>query len=163
MTDFMGLIEDFFSGLEPRERLLLKIASVVFVVALVVILVQPKWEAYNQFSEQRESLKADMDWLQKNQSIVATLVSACPKVNKQQISQLDSLKNLVLRNQLKVKSSSEKKEIILLTVSGNDSNKFIALMHQIACQGYRLMEVSLTADQEEASLLIAEIGVQRVN
>ena len=68
MKDFMGLIEDFFSGLEPRERLLLKVASVVFVVALVVILVQPKWEAYSQLSEQRESLKADMDWLQKNQS-----------------------------------------------------------------------------------------------
>jgi len=163
MNDILVAMSDFFAGLEPREKLILKMASVFFALALVVMLVLPKWEAYSQLKEQRDALQADMYWLQEQQALVGKLVNSCPTMREHQGDQKSDLTSLAGRNQLTVKTTVQRDKVISLSVAGEKSNQFLQLMYQIACRGYVLSDVSLQIDKTDTSLLNATIEVQRVD
>lgn len=161
MTDIMAVISDFFAGLQPRERLFIKVGSTVLVLVLVLLLLLPKWEAYSQLKVQRDTLEKDMIWLQEKRELVAELVNNCPKVRQRADDFKKDLTNLVKRNQLTVKNSVQKGNAISLTITGSKSNQFLKLMHQIACRGYVLDKVLLDADTDDLSKIKATFEVNR--
>jgi type II secretory pathway component PulM len=163
MNDILATVSDFFANLESREKRALKIGAMVLAAVIVVMLLLPKWEAYSQVKGQRDSLKADVMWLQDKRDLVAELVNNCPSVRQKKDDFKADLSHLVGRNQLKIVSTKEKENTISLTLSGSKSNQFLKFMHQISCRGYILGEVTLVAEADDLSKITATLEVQRVN
>ena len=163
MNDILVTVSDFFANLESREKRALKIGAMVLAAVIVVMLLLPKWEAYSQVKGQRDSLKADVMWLQDKRDLVAELVNNCPSVRQKKDDFKADLSHLVGRNQLKIVSTKEKENTISLTLSGSKSNQFLKFMHQISCRGYILGEVTLVAEADDLSKITATLEVQRVN
>jgi type II secretory pathway component PulM len=163
MNDILATVSDFFANLESREKRALKIGAMVLAAVIVVMLLLPKWEAYSQVKGQRDSLKADVMWLQDKRDLVAELVNNCPSVRQKKDDFKADLSHLVERNQLKIVSTKEKENTISLILSGSKSNQFLKFMHQISCRGYILGEVALVAEADDLSKITATLEVQRVN
>ncbi len=163
MNNFMAIVSDFLAGLEAREKRALKIGALVLAVVFVIMLILPQWESYSLVKSQRDSLKADVIWLQEKRDIVAKLVNNCPSVRQQKQDFKADLSHLVSRNQLKLLSANEKENIISLSVSGSKSNQFLKLMHQIACRGYILGELAIETEVDDLSKITATFEVERVN
>jgi type II secretory pathway component PulM len=163
MNNFMAIVSDFLAGLEAREKRALKIGALVLAVVFVIMLILPQWESYSLVKSQRDSLKADVIWLQEKGDIVAKLVNNCPSVRQQKQDFKADLSHLVSRNQLKLLSANEKENIISLSVSGSKSNQFLKLMHQIACRGYILGELAIETEVDDLSKITATFEVERVN
>ena len=163
MNDILVTVSDFFANLESREKRALKIGAMVLAAVIVVMLLLPKWEAYSQVKGQRDSLKADVMWLQDKRDLVAELVNNCPSVRQKKDDFKADLSHLVGRNQLKIVSTKEKENTISLTLSGSKSNQFLKFMHQISCRGYILGEVTLVTEADDLSKITATLEVQRVN
>lgn len=163
MNDILATVSDFFANLESREKRALKIGAMVLAAVIAVMLLLPKWEAYSQVKGQRDSLKADVMWLQDKRDLVAELVNNCPSVRQKKDDFKADLSHFVGRNQLKIVSTKEKENTISLTLSGSKSNQFLKFMHQISCRGYILGEVTLVAEADDLSKITATLEVQRVN
>lgn len=163
MNDILATVSDFFANLESREKRALKIGAMILAALIAVMLLLPKWEAYSQVKGQRDSLKADVMWLQDKRDLVAELVNNCPSVRQKKDDFKADLSHLVGRNQLKIVSTKEKENTISLTLSGSKSNQFLKFMHQISCRGYILGEVTLVAEADDLSKITATLEVQRVN
>jgi type II secretory pathway component PulM len=165
MNDILAIVSDFFANLESREKRALKIGAMVLAALIAVMLLLPKWEAYSQVKGQRDSLKADVIWLQDKRDLVAELVNNCPSVRQKKDDFKADLTHLVGRNQLKIVSTKEKEKenSISLTVGGSKSNQFLKFMHQVSCRGYILGEVTLVAEADDVSKITATLEVQRVN
>jgi type II secretory pathway component PulM len=163
MNDILAIVSDFFANLESREKRALKIGAMVLAALIAVMLLLPKWEAYSQVKGQRDSLKADVMWLQDKRDLVAELVNNCPSVRQKKDDFKADLSHLVGRNQLKIVSTKEKENTISLTLSGSKSNQFLKFMHQISCRGYILGEVTLVTEADDLSKITATLEVQRVN
>lgn len=163
MNDILAIVSDFFANLESREKRALKIGAMVLAALIAVMLLLPKWEAYSQVKGQRDSLKADVIWLQDKRDLVAELVNNCPSVRQKKDDFKADLSHLVGRNQLKIVSTKEKENSISLTVGGSKSNQFLKFMHQVSCRGYILGEVTLVAEADDVSKITATLEVQRVN
>lgn len=163
MNDILATVSDFFANLESREKRALKIGAMVLAAVIAVMLLLPKWEAYSQVKGQRDSLKADVMWLQDKRDLVAELVNNCPSVRQKKDDFKADLSHLVGRNQLKIVSTKEKENTVSLTLSGSKSNQFLKFMHQISCRGYILGEVTLVAEADDLSKITATLEVQRVN
>ena len=165
MNDILAIVLDFFANLESLEKRALKIGAMVLAALIAVMLLLPKWEAYSQVKGQRDSLKADVMWLQDKRDLVAELVNNCPSVRQKKDDFKADLSHLVGRNQLKIVSTKEKEKenSITLTVGGSKSNQFLKFMHQISCRGYILGEVTLVTEADDLSKITATLEVQRVN
>jgi type II secretory pathway component PulM len=131
-------------------------------VVLLVLLLLPSIEKYQQLNDQRDSLEADMAWLVEQRDLVAGLSNGCPKMNQSNEDQKANLSNIAKRNQLKVESITDNEQSFLLSVSGDEGNKFLKSIYQIACQGYSFVGINLNPEDEKLSLLKANFEVQRV-
>ena len=163
MNDIIAIVSDFFAGLQPRERLALKLGAQVIAALLVALMLMPKWAVFAQVKDQRDALKADMSWLQEKQELVGELANNCPNLSKKNDNFKNDLSQLVRRNQLKVLSAKEKGNLVSLTVTGTKSNQFVKLIHHIACRGYMMSEVVLTTEVDDLSKTTATFEVERVN
>jgi hypothetical protein len=88
--------------------------------------------------------------------------TACPNLSQSGSDQKANLSNIAKRNQLMVESVIDNDQSVLISVSGDEGNKFLKLIYQIACQGYTFVGINLNAEDEKLSLLKATFEVQRV-
>jgi type II secretory pathway component PulM len=151
-----------FATMQPREKLFLKAGGALILVVLLVLLLLPSIEKYQQLNDQRNSLEADMAWLVEQRDLVAGLSNGCPKMNQSNEDQKANLSNIAKRNQLKVESITDNEQSFVLSVSGDEGNKFLKSIYQIACQGYSFVGINLDPEDEKLSLLKATFEVQRV-
>ena len=162
MNDILTTIMNTFAAMQPREKLFLKAGGALMLVVLLVLLLLPSIEKYQQLNDQRNSLEADMAWLVEQRDLVAGLSNGCPKMNQSNGDQKANLSNIAKRNQLKVESITDNQQSFLLSVSGDEGNKFLKSIYQIACQGYSFVGINLNPEDEKLSLLKATFEVQRV-
>jgi type II secretory pathway component PulM len=151
-----------YAAMQPREKLFLKTGGALILVVLLVLLLLPSIEKYQQLNDQRNSLEVDMAWLVEQRDLVAGLSNGCPKMNQSNEDQKANLSNIAKRNQLKVESITDNEQSFVLSVSGDEGNKFLKSIYQIACQGYSFVGVNLNPKDEKLSLLKATFEVQRV-
>lgn len=163
MTEIMAVVTDFFAGLEPREKLIIKVGVAILAMTLVVLMLLPRWEAYSDLKSQRETLQSDMIWLQENRDVVAELANNCSKVPQTADKIEAELSQLARRNQLEIVSTTEKESLISVVASGSKSNHFLKLMHQIACHGYMLGQVTFDVEKDDLTKIKATFEVERVN
>ena len=162
MNDILTTIMNTFAAMQPREKLFLKAGGALILVVLLVLLLLPSIEKYQQLNDQRNSLEADMAWLVEQRDLVAGLSNGCPKMNQSNEDQKANLSNIAKRNQLKVESITDNEQSFVLSVSGDEGNKFLKSIYQIACQGYSFVGINLNPEDEKLSLLKATFEVQRV-
>jgi type II secretory pathway component PulM len=148
--------------MQPREKLFLKAGGALILVVLLVLLLLPSIEKYQQLNDQRNSLEADMAWLVDQRDLVAGLSNGCSKMSQSNEDQKANLSNIAKRNQLKVESITDNEQSFVLSVSGDEGNKFLKSIYQIACQGYNFVGINLNPEDEKLSLLKATFEVQRV-
>jgi type II secretory pathway component PulM len=151
-----------FAAMQPREKLFLKAGGALILVVLLVLLLLPSIEKYQQLNDQRNSLEADMAWLVEQRDLVAGLSNGCSKMSQSNEDQKANLSNIAKRNQLKVESITDNEQSFVLSVSGDEGNKFLKSIYQIACQGYNFVGINLNPEDEKLSLLKATFEVQRV-
>ena len=163
MTNIMAVITDFFAGLEPRERLIIKVGAAILAMTMVVLLLLPRWESYSELKGQRDILQSDMAWLQENRDLVAGLANNCPQLRQISGDLEAQLTQLARRNQLEILSTTEKETFLSVVASGSKSNHFLKLMHQIACHGHMLGQVSFDVEEDDLSKIKATFEVERVN
>ena len=162
MNDILSTIMNTFATMQPREKLFLKAGGALILVVLLVLLLLPSIEKYQQLNDQRNSLEADMAWLVEQRDLVAGLSNGCPKMNQSNEDQKANLSNIAKRNQLKVESITDNEQSFVLSVSGDEGNKFLKSIYQIACQGYSFVGINLDPEDEKLTLLKATFEVQRV-
>ena len=162
MNDILSTIMNTFTTMQPREKLFLKAGGALIWVVLLVLLLLPSIEKYQQLNDQRNSLEADMAWLVDQRDLVAGLSNGCSKMSQSNEDQKANLSNIAKRNQLKVESITDNEQSFVLSVSGDEGNKFLKSIYQIACQGYNFVGINLNPEDEKLSLLKATFEVQRV-
>ena len=162
MNDILSTIMNTFTTMQPREKLFLKAGGALILVVLLVLLLLPSIEKYQQLNDQRNSLEADMAWLVEQRDLVAGLSNGCSKMSQSNEDQKANLSNIAKRNQLKVESITDNEQSFVLSVSGDEGNKFLKSIYQIACQGYNFVGINLNPEDEKLSLLKATFEVQRV-
>ena len=162
MNDILSTIMNTFAAMQPREKLFLKAGGALILVVLLVLLLLPSIEKYQQLNDQRNSLEADMAWLVEQRDLVAGLSNGCSKMSQSNEDQKANLSNIAKRNQLKVESITDNEQSFVLSVSGDEGNKFLKSIYQIACQGYSFVGINLNPEDEKLSLLKATFEVQRV-
>ena len=162
MNDILSTIMNTFAAMQPREKLFLKAGGALILVFFLVLLLLPSIEKYQQLNDQRNSLEADMAWLVEQRDLVAGLSNGCPKMNQSNEDQKANLSNIAKRNQLKVESITDNEQSFVLSVSGDEGNKFLKSIYQIACQGYSFVGINLDPEDEKLTLLKATFEVQRV-
>ncbi len=162
MNDILSTIMNTFATMQPREKLFLKAGGALILVVLLVLLLLPSIEKYQQLNDKRNSLEADMAWLVEQRDLVAGLSNGCPKMNQSNEDQKANLSNIAKRNQLKVESITDNEQSFVLSVSGDEGNKFLKSIYQIACQGYSFVGINLDPEDEKLTLLKATFEVQRV-
>lgn len=162
MNDILSTIMNTFATMQPREKLFLKAGGALILVVLLVLLLLPSIEKYQQLNDQRNSLEADMAWLVEQRDLVAGLSNGCSKMSQSNEDQKANLSNIAKRNQLKVENITDNEQSFVLSVSGDEGNKFLKSIYQIACQGYNFVGINLNPEDEKLSLLKATFEVQRV-
>lgn len=161
MNDILSTIINTFAALQPREKLFLKVGGALILVALLVMLLLPSIDKYQQLSDQKDSLESDLAWLVEQRDLVAGLSNGCSKISQSNQDQKANLSNVAKRNRLKVESITNNDNSFLLSVTGDEGNKFLKSIYQIACQGYTFNSIELNSEDEELSLLEAKFEVQR--
>ena len=162
MNDILSTMMNTVATMQPRERLFLKVGGAIIFVVLLALLLLPSVEKYQQLNGQRNSLEADLAWLAEQRDLVAGLSNGCPNLSHSGSDQKANLSNIAKRNQLMVESITDNDQSFLLSVSGDEGNKFLKSIYQIACQGYTFVGINLNAEDEKLSLLKATFEVQRV-
>ena len=162
MNEIVSTIVNAFAALQPREKLFLKVGAGLLIVVLLIFLLLPSIEKYQQLNGQKNSLEADLAWLAEQRDLVAGLSNGCPNLSQSGSDQKANLSNIAKRNQLKVESITNNDQSFLISVSGDEGNKFLKSIYQIACHGYNFVGIDLNAEDEKLSLLRATFEVQRV-
>ena len=162
MNDILATIINTFATMQPREKLFLKVGGALIFVVLLALLLLPSIEKYQQLNGQRNSLETNLAWLAEQRDVVAGLSNGCPNLSQSGSDQKANLSNIAKRNQLMVESVIDNDQSVLISVSGDEGNKFLKLIYQIACQGYTFEGINLNAEDEKLSLLKATFEVQRV-
>ena len=162
MNDILSTIMNTFATMQPREKLFLKVGGALIFVVFLALLLLPSVEKYQQLNGQRNNLEADLAWLSGQRDLVAGLSNGCPNLSQSGSDQKANLSNIAKRNQLKVESVTDNEQSFLLSVSGDEGNKFLKSIYQIACQGYTFVGIDLNAEDKKLSLLKGTFEVQRV-
>lgn len=162
MNEILSTIMNTFAAMQPREKLFLKAGGALILVVLLVLFLQPSIEKYQQLNDKRNSLEADLAWLVEQRDLVAGLANGCPKMKQSNGDQKANISNIAKRNQLRVESISDNDQSYVVSVSGDEGNKFLKSIYQIACQGYTFKNINLASEDEKLSLLTAIFEVQRV-
>ena len=162
MKDFLATITNTVAALQPREKLFLKVGGVLILVALLALILLPSFEKYQQLGDQKDSLENDLAWLVEQRDIVAGLSNGCSRLGQSNIDVKTNLSNVAKRNQLKVEGITESDQSIMLSLSGDEGNKFLKSIYQIGCLGYRFKGITISSEDETLSILKAKFEVQRV-
>ena len=163
MTELLASIANYFNGLQAREKLFVAVGAAAVTVLLSVKILLPLWETYDQLAVQKNTLESDFAWLQEQREVVVKLANNCPLIRQQRGADKSILTQLVRRNQLQLEAVNETASGLSIAMVGGDSNRFLQLMHQIACRGFAVDSIAINPVENNVALLKATVEVQRVN
>ena len=162
MKSLLESIDSFFQRLQPREKLFLSIGCAIVVIVLLVKVLLPIWQDYNQLVQQKQFLVADLNWMREQRDVVSKMSNRCPPLRLQQQSASDTLTQLIRRNQLQLDSLVDRNGKFILTAEGGDSNRTLQLLYQIACYGYAVDKIKISAP-ENATRFSIDLEISLVN
>lgn len=143
MRDRLASITAYVAGLQSREKIFVAVGTLLILALLSIKALLPLGQTFTELTEQQQQLEADLLWLQQQRETVAKLANNCPLLRHQQDSQSRTLSQLVRRNQWLVERLDERGGKISLAVTGDDSNRLLQLIHQIACYGFAVETIEI--------------------
>ena len=153
----------WFSGLQPRERLIIKLGAGLVAVAAIYIALLPAVEKNAELEQRYQRLNEDMQWLREQAVVVARLDSGCARQIIQSGKKKDVITRVVRRNQLKLLNLQQgSASSYSLSVSGSSANRLLTLIHQLTCQGLTLDTLAITLSASAATSYAANIEVRDV-
>jgi len=165
MTELLASIARYFDGLQAREKLFVVAGAVAVAVVLSVKILLPLWETHDQLEVQKDSLETDLSWLREQREAVVKLVNNCPLIRQQRGSDKSILTQLVRRNQFQLEAVNATANGLSISMTGDrgDKNRFLQIMHQMACRGFAVNSVAINPVEANPALLKATVEVQPVD
>lgn len=161
-TLLIGL-QDKLAGLQAREKLFVSVGAAVVLIALIYLALGPQLNRNTDLAGQQSDLQADLLWLQQQQSVVSRLTNSCSSSTASAQPAKDLLTRLIRRNQLRLQNLREVGDGMVLSFSASDANRIVRIAHQIACQGFTVGSMQVTASTAESNLWDATLEVSYVN
>lgn len=153
----------WFSGLQPRERLIIKLGAGLVVVAAIYMALLPAVEKNAELEQRYQRLNDDMQWLRQQAEVVARLDSNCGRQVIQSGKNKAVISRVVRRNQLKLLNLEQgNASSYSLSVSGSSANRLLTLIHQLTCQGLTLETLAIKSSASAAASYAANIEVSDV-
>tara|TARA_B110000503_G_scaffold142016_1_gene237415 strand:- start:4740 stop:5231 length:492 start_codon:yes stop_codon:yes gene_type:complete len=160
----LATLQRGFSQLQPRERLIIVLGTVLVAAAAVYLALAPLLERHTELQSRQQQLTADMRWLQAQSDTVARLGSSCQALVPQKGSDKDVITRLVRRNLLTLVSlQAQGSGAYRVTAEGRDANRLLELVHQVSCQGLALTSLDVKAAAKIGTGFTAVIEVTHVN
>lgn len=162
MKHLIESMQGFFDRLQPREKLFLCLGGAVVSVVVLVKVLLPLWQGYDQLVQQKQFLQADLSWLQAQRDIVSKMNNGCVPQRLQQQSSKEILSQLARRNQMQIDSVVDGGDKFVLRARGEDSNRILQLSYQIACYGFLIDKMQINTTENSLSYSV-DLEVSRVN
>lgn len=152
MRDRLASITSYFEGLQSREKIFVAVGALLILGLLTIKALLPLGQTYRGLVEQQRLLETDLLWLQQQRETVAKLTNSCPVLRQQKNSGSGALSQLVRRNQWQVERLDESGGKVSLVVAGDDSNRLLQLIHQIACYGFAVDSIEIARPERSDSI-----------
>jgi len=160
----LNSLSEWFADLQPRERLIITVGSVVLIIAAIYMALLPAMQKNAELEQRYKSLSEDMQWLREQSQVVSRLNSSCGSQTIQTGKKKELITRLVRRNQLKLLGFEQKDSTFFsLSVSGSSPNQMLRLVHQLTCQGLALESVDVNSVAGDKVVYVAEIEVINVD
>jgi type II secretory pathway component PulM len=161
---FLNSLSEWFAYLQPRERLIITVGSVVLIVAAIYMALLPAMQKNAELEQRYKSLSEDMQWLREQSEVVSRLNRSCSGKAVQSGKNKELITRLVRRNQLKLLGFEQKDSAFFsLTVSGSSPNQILQLIHQLTCQGLALEALDINPVAGDKVVYASDIEVINVD
>jgi type II secretory pathway component PulM len=156
-------LANWFSGLQPRERLIIKIGAGLLAVAAIYMALLPAMQKNTDLEQRYKRLNADMQWLREQVEVVDRLGSNCAGQAIQSGKKKDVITRIVRRNQLKLLGLQQgDTSSYSLSVSGPSPNRLLQLVYQLTCQGLMLNALDVRSSAGAKATYAADLEVSYV-
>ena len=161
---FLNSLSEWFADLQPRERLIITVGSVVLIVAAIYMALLPAMQKNAELEQRYKSLSEDMQWLREQSQVVSRLNSSCAGKAIQTGKKKELVTRLARRNQLKLLGFEQSDSAFFsFSVSGSNPNQILRLIHLLTCQGLALGSLDVNPVAGDKVVYVAEIEVKNVN
>jgi type II secretory pathway component PulM len=153
----------WFSGLQPRERLIIKVGAGLLAIAAIYMALLPAMQKNTELEQRYKRLSEDIQWLREQSEVVRRLNSNCAGQAIQSGKKKDVITRIVRRNQLKLLGFEQgDTSSYSLSVSGPSPNRLLLLIHQLTCQGLSLDTLAVRSSAGAKAAYAADIEVSYV-
>lgn len=165
-------IQQAFGNLQPREKYFVSAGGVLVVMAAIYLAFLPLSEKHSQLADQHSRLQADLIWLQAQAATVPRLVNSCSGRELSAGMDIEVIRKLIRRSQLRLDKISETASGLSLRFNGADANRMMRLAHQISCEGFAVLSFEFRAEANDvqavgssalAGTYVGTMEVQPVN
>ncbi len=141
--NLVQLTKEWFAQLQSRERRTILVGLVLVVLAVVYVIIEPRWKTHWQLDADVKTRQGDLLWLSQQVSKVQALRNSCPSRASRGSKDSDMIPLLVRRNQLKMREYKNERGLSTLNVTADDANSILRLIGQIACEEFLLRQLKL--------------------
>ena len=159
MPKFSAKVTSRFEQLQPRERKMVLLSIPLVALTAIFALLSPLINQQAALSNELKSLNVDMAWLAEQREVVQRLNSGCASRDIMGGSSREKLTKLSRRNQVRMDSITTSGDLIKLSFSGSDANRFLQMAHQIACSGFEILSFSLAGPSNTELKGLMEVAV----
>lgn len=162
--NLLNSLSEWFADLQPRERLIITVGSVVLIIAAIYMALLPAMQKNAELEQRYKSLSEDMQWLREQSQVVSRLNTSCAGKAIQTGKKKELITRLVRRNQLKLLGFEQKDSIFFsFSVSGSSPNQILRLIQLVTCEGMALESLNVNPVAGEKIAYAADIEVINVD
>jgi type II secretory pathway component PulM len=156
-------LSEWFADLQPRERLIITVGSVVLIIAAIYMALLPAMQKNAELEQRYKSLSEDMQWLREQSQVVSRLNTSCAGKAIQTGKKKELITRLVRRNQLKLLGFEQSDSTFSFSVSGSSPNQILRLIQLVTCEGMALESLNVNPVAGEKIAYAADIEVINVD
>lgn len=159
----LNSLSEWFADLQPRERLIITVGSVVLMIAAIYMALLPAMQKNAELEQRYKSLSEDMLWLREQSQVVSRLNTSCAGKAIQTGKKKELITRLVRRNQLKLLGFEQSDSTFSFSVSGSSPNQILRLIQLVTCEGMALESLNVNPVAGEKIAYAADIEVINVD
>ncbi|MDC0598261.1 type II secretion system protein M [Gammaproteobacteria bacterium] len=158
---FAKVSESWVSLQQREQRVILAGVSIVC-VAMMSLFFSTLLQTHNNLREQQKNLQTELLWLQDQAELAARLNNSCSVKQLSTAPGNEILKVLAERNQLTlIRLNESGSQNYRLTSRASEGNNILRFVHQSACQGFELLNISIKAGTEEQTQFEGQMEFSR--
>jgi type II secretory pathway component PulM len=144
----------FWSALQTREKITVLTGASIVLLTAIYLLFDGIWSTRASLLQQKAALMEERGWMQEQAQIAGRLSSACRENQFLALADIDLLELLASRNQLVLndvrQGSANGENTYAMQVDSMEGNNILRFIHQSACQGFVLANISIEKSETES-------------